>query len=104
VPETVELEGRRRDGTALPARVRVTPVPAGEPVAALVTVWAGPDPLRRISHDLRNALGVVLNYATFLQEDLERLPESETTMMYLEQIQRGVDRALGVAAQLVQRR
>jgi signal transduction histidine kinase len=48
-------------------------------------------------HDLSNALGAVLNYSTFLAEDLAGAPEALEYLPHLEQAAR---RALGLVGSL----
>lgn len=90
---------------AIRSRIRAAPerrwaprsrnVPLKEVATALADLEAR---VASSAHDLSNALGVIMNYATFLAEDLA---DTSVTVEYLPHLQRAAQRALDVVAALV---
>jgi signal transduction histidine kinase len=54
----------------------------------------------RSTHDLANALGAILNYATFLAEDLDRIAAAAGAREYLPHLENATRRALDLVDQL----
>jgi hypothetical protein len=52
------------------------------------------------AHDLNNALGAVLNYATFLSEDLQANAAAAPALSYLPHLERATQRAAHLVEQL----
>jgi PAS domain S-box-containing protein len=114
--------GRHKDGTRVPLRVRLTPVKSGADVIMLALVrdvsarhetGAKPsaraehshvDRLRRLqtttaraAHDLKNLLGIVLNYGAFALEAADDDPELRED---LAEIVQAAERAVAITASL----
>src|SRR5688572_28189365 len=64
------------------------------------------DPLRahvaQTTHDLANVLGAVLNYATFLAEDLENIEAAAEARSYVPHLERATERAIELVNQLAE--
>ena len=52
------------------------------------------------AHDLGNALGAVLNYTTFLSEDLHASDPATPALSYLPHLERAAQRAVALVEQL----